>query len=223
MLRVVVALAAIFFASSATASVYRIEVTGDPGYRYGYEWAVDRQSDDWEALGSGSLTLEEIPEGTPGVRFRDAGAADTGSLTFSTLDRTFSDCAGMLVMACEMFVGSSVWWPEDPVIDTSAFNLFAAFNCCAGFHLTPAGFYYADDGTDTFTIGTITYGMAYPVFNATFSDVTVTELAIAPVPLPAGVWLLLAAMGFLAPGARGRRNRAGGWRPRQDSNLQPAP
>ncbi len=223
MLKVVAALVALLFASSATASVYRIDVTGDAGFGYGYEYAIDRQSEDWEVLEGGSLRLHEIPEGTPGVRFREAGAADTGSLTFSTFDRTFSDCSGMLVMACEMFVGSNVWWPQDPVIDASAFDLMAALNCCAGFHITPAGFYYADDGVDTFTIGTITYGMAAPYFNGTFSDVTITDVSIAPVPLPAGVWLLLAAMASFATTARGRRHGTGDWRPRQDSNLQPAP
>ncbi len=187
---------ATFLASPVAASVYRIDVTGDPGYRYGYGYAIDRRSDDWELLGNGSLRLDEIPEGTPNVRFRDAGAATTGSLTFSIMNRTFSDCSGMLVMACDMFGGGG-WWPEEPAINSSAFNLMVALPYGhAGFHMTPAGFTYADDGTDGFRIGTITYLMAYPFFNGTFSDVTITDLsASATIPLPPGAWLLLAGLG----------------------------
>jgi hypothetical protein len=196
--RFVSAIVAMTVATSASASVYRIDVEGSgTGQASGPGIVIDLRVD------GGATTAGFVRSGWS-FDFDDLPVVywpyltelrkTTGQAFFDPQNgQAFSGCSGLLLPLCfgSAFLGSPTFNPV-----TDQFDAFVAFSM--GGSATSANELGLSWGSDEyapsfFIIGDFRYTGGYPgyqTFGATF-----TRAEVSVVPLPAAGWLLLGALG----------------------------
>ena len=175
-MRIALALCALLLAVPASASTYRIDVTGnfDPFATFGGVTAIDTDGDVVPIASPGHVQASV----TISPYLASFALARSGSARWDGAN--YSDCTGLIAQLCRGF-GS---------FQTGTYTGSSG----SGFlTLTDTSLFYADDGLYSWSASGIDY---FSLGIASLKG-TVASLTVTPVPLPTPILMLLSALGLL--------------------------